>query len=76
MLPGPAVPGCSLVSFHILWAILCPQAVNFFVEGGCEQLQNCAGIWLNVSMGASNSIKKNCLLYDIGCTKSKQRPVL
>ena len=27
-------------------------------------------------MGASNSIKKNCLLYDIGCTKSKQRPVL
>ena len=28
MLPGPAVPGCSLVSFHFLWAILCPQAVN------------------------------------------------
>ena len=25
--PGPAVPGCSLVSFHFLWAILCPQAV-------------------------------------------------
>ena len=30
MLPGPAVPGCSLVSFHFLWAILCPQAVQFF----------------------------------------------
>ena len=28
MLPGPAVPGCSLVSFHFLWAILCPQAVQ------------------------------------------------
>ena len=27
MLPGPAVPGSSLVSFHFLWAILCPQAV-------------------------------------------------
>ena len=21
MLPGPAVPGCSLISFHFLWAI-------------------------------------------------------
>ena len=28
MLPGPAVPGCSLVSFHFLWAILCLQAVQ------------------------------------------------
>ena len=28
MLSGPAVPGCSLVSFHFLWAILCPQAVQ------------------------------------------------
>ena len=28
MLPGPAVPGCSLVSFHFLWEILCPQAVT------------------------------------------------
>ena len=27
LLPGPAVPGCSLVYFHFLWAILCPQAV-------------------------------------------------
>ena len=27
MLPGPAVPGCSLVSLHFLWAILCPKAV-------------------------------------------------
>ena len=27
MLPGPAVPGCSLVYFHFLWEILCPQAV-------------------------------------------------
>ena len=28
LLPGPAVPGCSLVSFHFLWAILCSQAVE------------------------------------------------
>ena len=28
LMPGPAVPGCSLVSFHFLWAILCPQAVH------------------------------------------------
>ena len=27
MVSGPAVPGCCLVSFHFLWAILCPQAV-------------------------------------------------
>ena len=27
MLPGPAVPGCCLVSFRFLLAILCPQAV-------------------------------------------------
>ena len=27
MLPGPAVPGCCLVSFHFLLAILCPQGV-------------------------------------------------
>ena len=28
LLPGPAVPGCSLLSFHVLWAILCPQALS------------------------------------------------
>ena len=28
MLPGLPVPGCSLVAFHFLWAILCPQAVQ------------------------------------------------
>ena len=28
MLSGPAEPGCCLVSFHILRAILCPQEVN------------------------------------------------
>ena len=32
MLPGPAVPGCSFVSFHFLWAILCPQAVLLFIQ--------------------------------------------
>ena len=25
LLPGPAVPGCCLVSFQFLWAILCPM---------------------------------------------------
>ena len=29
VLPGLAVPDCSLVSFHFLLAILCPQAVVF-----------------------------------------------
>ena len=28
MLPGPAVPGCCLLSFHILWVILCPQDLS------------------------------------------------
>ena len=37
MLLGPAVPGFSLVSFHFLWAILCPQAVrpSFLDLSGC-----------------------------------------
>ena len=33
MLPGPAVPGCCLISFHFLWAILCPQAVHVLYHG-------------------------------------------
>ena len=28
MLPGPAVPGCCLVSFHILWAILSTSTIG------------------------------------------------
>ena len=28
MLPGPAVPGCCFVSFHILWAILSTSTVE------------------------------------------------
>ena len=31
MLPGPVVPGCSLVAFHFLLAILCPQAERNYV---------------------------------------------
>ena len=33
MLPGPAVPGCCLISFHLLWAVqwACPQAVGRMV---------------------------------------------
>ena len=45
MLPGPAVPGCSLVSFHFLWAILCPQAVQCFsVIVATDIVTN----WLNI----------------------------
>ena len=35
MFPGPAVPGCCLVSFHFLWAILLPHTVQtgFTVQG-------------------------------------------
>ena len=29
MLPGPAVSGCCSIFFHFLWAILCPQAVQY-----------------------------------------------
>ena len=29
MLPGPAVPGSCLVSFHIRWAILSTSTVHF-----------------------------------------------
>ena len=38
MLTGPAVPGCCLVSFHILWAILCPQAVMTHFTGASSGL--------------------------------------
>ena len=46
LLPGPAVPGCSLVSFCFLWAILCPQAVDLVIEGrrtnACHQSRTSA----------------------------------
>ena len=38
MLPGPAVPGCCLFSFHFLWAILCPQAVDERMRVSCNWL--------------------------------------
>ena len=48
MLPGPAVPGCCSVSFHILWAILSTstvQAQNLMVKmetfvGLCRLFRN------------------------------------
>ena len=36
MLPGPAVPGCCYISFHFLWAILCPQAVQIS-RSNCDE---------------------------------------
>ena len=39
MFPGPAVPGCCLVSFHILWAILSTSNV----QTGDLQLQGVSG---------------------------------
>ena len=33
LLPGPAEPGCNLVSFYFLWAILCTQAVLINLAG-------------------------------------------
>ena len=32
MLPGPAVPGCCLISFHFLWAIHPIRPVEVFVK--------------------------------------------
>ena len=34
LLPGPAVPGCSLICFHFLWVTLCPQAVYNIKRNG------------------------------------------
>ena len=39
MLPGPAVPGSCLVSFHFLWAILCPQTVRLLDDDFLVYLQ-------------------------------------
>ena len=54
--PGTAGPGnrlgCSLVSFHFLLAILCPQAVLVSVR-----------ILLNVKVGTSSLTKKKCELF-------------
>ena len=57
MLPGPAVPGCSLVSFHFLWAILCPQAVWTAFNGTHS-------LW-------DHSADHNDLLFDIKCIAKK-----
>ena len=72
MLPGPAVPGCCLVSFHFLWAILYPQAVHcskshFFILSAASSpwplLPFCHSIhesfrckWSNTSAGAIGMI--------------------
>ena len=32
MLPGPAVPDCSLVSFYFLWAILSTGTVHYLID--------------------------------------------
>ena len=32
MLPGPAVPGCCSVSFHILWAILSTSTALYTIR--------------------------------------------
>ena len=34
MLPGPAVPGSCLVSFHILWDILSTSTVEYVLNIG------------------------------------------
>ena len=36
MMPGPAVPGCCLVSFHFLWAILWQHAVQWSGNTQCD----------------------------------------
>ena len=38
MLPGPAVPGCCLVSFHFLWDILWPHSVLNITYNDITQL--------------------------------------
>ena len=59
LLPGPAVPGCSLVSFHFLWAILCPQAVQHqpTLQGNFPKdiQHNITNVWMSNSVGLSPS---------------------
>ena len=54
MLPGPAVPGCSLVYFHILWAILSTSTVDIHISKaipGMEFLSHLNGIkWHKTEM--------------------------
>ena len=53
LLPSLAVSGCSLVSFHFLWAILCLQAV-----------QKCSMFWPE-SVQSSNPEDKGSLAQSI-----------
>ena len=46
MLPGPAVPGCCLVSFHILWAILSTSTLQG--DSGGLRLG-----WVDLDLGSS-----------------------
>ena len=39
MLPGPAVPGCCLFSFHFLWAIHPIRHVQALLDGLAKLLQ-------------------------------------
>ena len=59
MLLGPAVPGCSLFSFHFRWAILCPQAVDGFA-GKCVTEWNRTMALLEGENNALLMLSKSC----------------
>ena len=83
--PGTAVPGnmlgCSLVSFHFLWAILCPQGVgahklhiylraialkNCFFR--CQDQRNCHLAWdFNSIYGDPCGGTNKCLKVKFAC---------
>ena len=57
MLPGPAVPGSSLVSLHFLWAILCPQAVTCFLRVPQAVGLNCS---CHAAQASKGNFQKTC----------------
>ena len=78
MLPAPAVPGFSFVSFHFLWAILCPQAVHTclwdimisFGKAALSPQLSSALIW----EGGKDSLKT--LTYSLPCRVGCQKCIL
>ena len=70
MLPcTTAVPGCSLVSFHFLWAILCPQAV----PGSPSDLN--AGNRIEGATGCPSWCRPLRPLFHFLCSNLKANPV-
>ena len=77
---GPGnMPGCSLVSFHFLWAILCPQAVNEHSKIVCAMAESGTEILTHSQLSVVWLKQLHCLIHNLWrlrCSHSQSRPCL